>query len=130
MVARTLLDFEARPCPVYWTAHFAEGIHLRIGNRPVVSGARKARIELARLFDRIDAIGTGFRFLWEAPDGETVLMELDLTPNEAIQPIPAAIVLRALNPAPVIRDLRFYFDPAPLAMVPADPPADGLRRMN
>lgn len=128
--ARYLLDNGERPSARRWAEQFDAHIHLRIGNRPVVSGAAKATIEIARLFDRILAIGTAFRYLWAAPDGETVLMELDLTPIEAIQPIPAAIMLRALNPAPVIRDLRFYLDPAPLFLAPADPPADGLRRMN
>lgn len=129
-VARALLEVEGVPCVEDWAAHFAEGIHLRVANRPVMHGAKMAAAELALLFAPVIAIGAGFRFMWAAPDDATVLAELDLALAGRLEPVPMVIVLRALEPAPVMRDLRFYLDPTPLGLPQAIPPANGLRMMN
>lgn len=116
VVARSLLEQVGPPAADHWAAHFADGIHLRVANRPVALGREAASGELAALFHDVVQLGTQFCFIWPAPDGETVLMEVDITARTQHQPIPMVIVMRALEPAPMIRDLRFYLDPSPLSL--------------
>lgn len=129
-VATALLAREGAPLAAFWAQHFASGIHLRLASRPVVMGRTRAEAELMLLFRNAEAIGSEFRFIWLAPDDQTVLMEVDLTVKALAGPLPMVIVLRALEPAPVVRDIRFYLDPSPLALDTPRPAADGFRRMN
>ena len=91
----------------------AEGVHLRIANRPVQIGRENAMIELATTFSGVVALGRSFRAFWPGRDRETLLMELELLPYGG-QPIPLALILRTLPDQPLIQDLRFYADLSPL----------------
>jgi len=48
-------------------------------------------------------------------------MELDLVPVDAIPVLPIAIVARIIAPNPLVRDVRFYFDPRPLGLTAPSP---------
>lgn len=115
-LTETLLAFGGPPCLRQWSPHLADTVHLRIDNRPTAIGKPAAIAELGLLFDRTRALGEGFRTLWPSEDGETVLAELDLSPLDGGAALPLAMILRALQPAPEIRDLRFYLDPTPLGI--------------
>jgi hypothetical protein len=65
-------------------------------------------------------MGRQFRELWPSPDGETVLMELDLVPVDALPVAPIAIIARIIEPNPLLRDVRLYFDPHPIGFIADD----------
>jgi hypothetical protein len=96
-----------------WDRLLSDDAHLRIANRPVAVGHARCVAELANLFPRIEAMGRQFREVWPSPDGETVLMELDLVSVGAGPVIPLCIVARIIEPDPRLRDVRLYFDPRP-----------------
>ena len=104
-----------------WERLLSDDAHVRVANRPVAVGRAHCVDELAELFPRIAALGRKFREVWPSADGETVLMELDLVPVDAIAVLPIAIVARIIAPNPLVRDVRFYFDPRPLGLTAPSP---------
>ncbi len=117
-VVETLLKKNGAPSADDWGEHFAESIHFRLASRPVIRGAALARAELRQLFAPIVALGVDFCYAWNSPDDSTALVELDFALAGRKDPIPMVFAIRVLMPAPVIHDLRFYFDPAPLNLSP------------
>jgi hypothetical protein len=99
-----------------WDHLLSDDAHVRVANRPVAVGRALCVAELAVLFTHIAAMGRQFREVWPSPDGETVLMELDLMPVDPIPVIPIAIVARIIEPDPLVRDVRLYFDPEPFGL--------------
>jgi hypothetical protein len=93
-----------------WSIMLADDVHLRVGSRPVAVGRKQALGELRLLFAKADALGRGFCAVWPGNDRETVLLELELTPSAGGVAIPVAIIARAIDPNPLLRDLRFYLD--------------------
>ncbi len=98
-----------------WSALLAPDVHLRIGNGPVATSRQAAIFALSALLGRAASIGAGFRALWPSPDGETIMLEVELSPAPGAERLPIAIILRATEPDPFVRDLRIYLDPAPLS---------------
>jgi hypothetical protein len=98
-----------------WARLLSEDIHLRIANQPPVIGRSLATEELVKLFWMVNALGRGFCEIWPGDDKETLLMELDLS-LKTDTAIPIAIVVRMVEPTRLARDIRFYFDPAPLSV--------------
>lgn len=99
-----------------WERLLSNDAHVRVANRPVAVGHAQCVAELATLFPHIAAMGRQFREVWPSPDGESVLMELDLVPVRAIPVVPISIIARIIEPHPLVRDLRLYFDPHPLGL--------------
>jgi len=115
-LALGLLEASDPPDLAGWSRLLAENVHLRVGNRQPAVGREASLRELSRLFQVTAALGRGFRELWPSGDGETVLMEIELTPVGSVRPLPVALVVRMIAPEAIVRDVRFYFDPAPLRL--------------
>jgi hypothetical protein len=107
--AEALLALSAPPRAGAWGSLCSNAVVLRIGRLA-------AEVELNLLFANVSSLGEGFRAIWAGRDGATALMELELRTKGSVDPLPLVIVLRALEPAPVIRDLRLYMDPGPLML--------------
>jgi hypothetical protein len=86
-------------------------------------GHAQSVAELATIFPRIAALERQFREVWPRPDGETVLLELDLVPVYAIPAIPILVIARIIEPEPLVRDVRLYFDPDSLGLTAQSPAA-------
>lgn len=104
-----------------WERLLSDDAHVRVANRPVAVGRARCVAELAELFPRIAALGRKFREVWPSDDDDAVLMELDLVPVDAIPVLAVAIVARIIAPDPLLRDVRFYFDPHPLGLTAGSP---------
>jgi hypothetical protein len=71
----------------------------------------------------IAALERQFREVWPRPDGETFLLELDLVPVYAIPAIPILVIARIIEPEPLVRDVRLYFDSDSLGLTAQSPAA-------
>ncbi len=102
-----------------WTAVMGPDCHLRVGNdRPAIGGTAAAAA-LAGLLARVDGFGHEFCQVWRWR--EYLHAETDIAfrgPFGRPAAIPCAVSARVVGG--LLRDLRFYFDPAPLPL--ARPP--------
>jgi hypothetical protein len=115
-VAAALLDASDPMDLGVWERLLAQDAHIRVANRPVAVGHAQCVLELAALFPHIAAMGRQFREVWPSPDGETVLMELDLLPVGSVPAIPLSVIARVVEPDALLKDVRLYFDPHPLGL--------------
>ena len=116
-VADALLDASDPMDLSAWERLLSDDAHVRVANRPVAVGRAQCVAELAALFPDIVAMGRQFREIWPSPDGETVLMELDLVTADHRPAVPIAMIARIIEPNPLVREMRLYFDPEPLGLL-------------
>ena len=119
-VAGALLDSSDPIDLGAWSRLLSHDAHVRVANRPVAVGHAQCVAELAALFTRVTAVGRQFREVSPSPDGETVFMELDLVPVDTVPALPITIIARIIEPNPLVRDMRLYFDPLPLGLASRD----------
>jgi hypothetical protein len=119
-VASALLDSSDPIDLGAWSRLLSHDAHVRVANRPVAVGHAQCVAELAALFTRVTAVGRQFREVSPSPDGETVFMELDLVPVDPFPALPITIIARIIEPNPLVRDMRLYFDPLPLGLASRD----------
>jgi hypothetical protein len=84
-------------------------------------GHAQSVAELATIFPRIVATGAAVSEM-AASDGDGPL-ELDLVPVYAIPAIPILVIARIIEPEPLVRDVRLYFDPDSLGLTAQSPAA-------
>jgi len=130
MPGRLRNAFRGRPLDLRaWSAILAEEAHLRVGNRPPAVGKIKALVELAALLAQVESIGDEFCEVWAT--GEAIVVEANLravaAAGQEANNVPCAVVARAVGG--LLRDVRFYLDPAPLPAAPATMPARGKSRI-
>jgi hypothetical protein len=119
-VAGALLDSSDPINLGAWSRLLSDDAHVRVANRPVAVGHAQCVAELAALFSRVTAVGRQFREVSPSPDGETVFMELDLVLVDSVPALPITIIARIIEPNPLVRDMRLYFDPLPLGLTSWD----------
>lgn len=120
-LAQMLLAASNPPDLAAWGRVLTEKVTLRIGNRTPRVDRAGALAELGWLFAKVRSLGQGFEEVWPGSDGQTLFMELDITPLGGGVPLPLAIILRTLETGPAVVDIRFYVDPAPLFTEPSRP---------
>lgn len=92
--------------------------NVRIANRAPAIGRTAFVAESDWLRGGTAAPGHGFCKIWPSRNAEAVLLELDLTPIAKGPSLPIALIMRGFGAEGTVSDLRFYFDPSPVAGYP------------